>query len=463
MMATKPTALMPFRTTSTRTDSAEMTSIEDVERLFLMGNFCEALLRANRQLLESLHEQLTVQLSASDGGGGCGGASAADDISAGDDNQTLKCGLPRWTQLQTRVRLNFDTSERERRFRVAWIGSAEASLSPCIARDRFGAVALQSWYELSSQRMTAAAAAAEDADDDADMGYRFLQPFVELYTEAPMSLELFVIWVQFCRCRHVGDHTDAAIEWTGEVLHHIRRCENRVDPNMIDQDSVRELVLLLLTDLLPSHSNAEATEDLLRRLTVDDFSAVVDSTKRPVHRNLPSSDRKNVIQQCLCFCNTDEGNWPAWLQDTLEQARISHQQMLQEIYRKKESAENLMTEPITVPLSKTQGTLLARRKSLSWIELKRNLLPWLQLQLSRSKSILIRDQKGAGQNTMIDRYNKQHVQAMLFVFCVVFYGWRYHHRHRQRLSHAVQKALAFTLWKPLREILEAFGLLKVEE
>ena len=289
-----------------------------------------------------------------------------------------------------------------------------------------------------------------------------------------MSLELLVIWVQFCRSA-LDHHVDAATALTIQLLREVRSLALDVH-SPAGQAACRELVMLLFTDLLPRNynSNSEHVEHVLK------FLQSPSSNNDPptcaawsVKGNIAMS--RDVIQQCLCFCNTDDGNWPAWLQDTFRDCRIALQAMLREIYhhrikmederkhRQRKSSANNGDESAAAGVEKNTDTnerpeesastrlilshdqTLSFRNPKSWKVACVNLLRWIRERLTAAAS------SSSSSFSALSPQQRHRLQMLLLSVCLM-YGWR---RHRHRIAAAGRGALATVFWRPALEILEA--------
>lgn len=413
--------LSPRREQITRSDSSSAGSFVDVasvEKAFLEGSFRDALTLANRCLKQQ--------------------ARSYDNVEA--------------RPLLTPLLLHFDVAKKKRYIAIHW--NAE---EPSDTASRAAAIALQSWYELATQ-------------DGSSQGNKFLQPFLDTYTStAPgdvlgrrvMSAELLIVWIRFL-CSPAVNQGDEAIALATEVLQQVRSLVSAVTKQSItsevSRNACRELVTLHFTELLPRQAKSVCTEDVVRHLagisTTPPRATL--SSKQSALGSTP--DLKNVVQQILCFCNTDDGNWPDWLHETFQECRIVLQAMLRQVYHQsrehdKEApcgAKNLaeqFTESSSYRLSASQRLTL--RQIRSWKDANTAVRWIIKEHLLRLRFQLVRYSSG---DDYVDR--KQQIQVIVVVLCLT-YCWR---RHRQRISRIGQNALATALWKPAREILDALGL-----
>lgn len=417
LLATMPPRIDSIISNMSDSSSAgsSFVDVKCVEKAYLEGSFSEALTIANRCLKQQSQSYDNVQ------------------------------ALP----LLTPLPLKFDVCHKTRYISFHW---GEESDSAC----RAAAIALQSWYELSKQD-----------DSQQQKGHRFLQPFLDTYTStAPgdvlgrrvMSMELLTLWILFLSASPIVNQTEEAMELAQEVLRHIRSAKKSAISSPISQKSCHELVILLFTELLPSYASSLATQDLLGRLVgPSSASKPSQESKGP---SGPELERKDVVQQCLCFCNTDDGNWPHWLQDAFQECRVVLQAELRLMYHhgKKRSTtigsldrKQLQSEPSSPRLMMAQQQL-SLREIRSWKDATATLSLLFKDQIHRFRMLRIR--YSSSDESSMGRMQK--IQIVALVLCLT-YCWR---RHRQRISRIGQKALTAAVWKPALEILEAFGVVR---
>jgi hypothetical protein len=214
--------------------------------------------------------------------------------------------------------------------------------------------------------------------------------------------------------------------------------------------------------LLLRHTRSVNIEDVVRHLT-----GISNTPQRAYHAQKQvafesSIELKDVVQQILCFCNTDDGNWPNWLQESFQECRTVLQARLRQIYHRRQTNEK-QAPPAAENLAEQFPSLSSSQKVVSaWQPLSlREIRSWkvdssamrrvIKEQFQRLKAQLVRY---SSDDASIDR--KQQIQVLVLVLCLT-YGWR---RHRKRILWCGQKALATAVWKPALEILEAFGLLR---
>jgi len=494
--AAQQTALLDSASSS---PAEVVNEVESMENALLEGSFREALTLANRFLLSNrcrflLHRHRRSSFSKKSNNcfaHGDGHDHPQEDEDANTDNNTTI------VRVQT-SRLALDGME-ERDCHISVCGWSQNDNNEDDAMDPAAAVALQSWYELAKLAEAAATKSNNNNNNtnkQANLmkGHHHLRPFLDTYTTPngkAMSLELFVVWVQLCRTPAL-QQVDVATSLTIQVLRMVRRSseqqsmtavvgaqeERQMDIDAMSQKACAELVLLLFVDLLPSYHQmkSEQVEQLLECLTseslsVDEIlSSVVGPRRTTSTRNEMDIDDdtilscKGVIQQCLCFCNTDDGNWPVWLQDSLCECRVKLQAMLREMYHRQQMLEQKRHDDCdrrsTTDLSDKQvpndsaqqhststRLVLSQDQKLSLT----NVRSWKVALVKLLRSLQLRLKASTG--SLLQPHQKQRIQMALLTLCLM-YGWR---RHRHRIAAAGRDAATSVLWNPAKEILEAFG------
>jgi hypothetical protein len=402
------------------------------EGAFLQGNFREALRLSNQQLREwwqhqpkNENQNPTVPKENSDGS---------------------------ILQLQTPIHLVFSSEEN-----VIDDSSNRQMISlhfdPADRIDRAAAIALQSWYEISKQP-------SKNSDTNS---HRFLQPFMNVYTSMnhkTMSLELYIVWLKFCLT--VQKSSLITIELAGEVMHHIRWAKiPQLDTSESKaKDLISDLTLSLFTEWLPLYygSETELMEDYFRRLqSSSTFAKNTDSLPDCVQ--LTSRDTaiymKKAIQLCLQYCNTDDGNYPEWLQESFVHCRKTLQAHLREMYHQKSRQQHhsaRMEPSLLLPESTcqlTNGNHInsdPSRSSLLQVRWKdvcslRTVHDWKCL----GKTLSIRTRQIL-QELADDRPRRAQMLLLLLVVGLG-YRWRNNHRHHHR-NHGNRSSLAVvkTIW-----------------
>jgi hypothetical protein len=424
--------------------------VERIERTFLEGSFRESLRLANRFLLE---REPTVAAARHD-----------EDV----------CEL-RQTPLHLQFDLRRDDSEQLRTMSIRWTASGRT--------DRVAVIALQSWYELSQQ-------ASEE-----DKGFRHLQPFLDTYCEGhDMSLPLMVVWIRFCIAMK---HVQEAIDLTAEVLAHVRGGCSVLwfDPVneekwMEERKAVQDLVLLLFSELLPVYyQSAEAVDDFLKRLVE---TSIAIHQKRDVKPEVPvhepkvlrevlyrRSPQKEVIQKVLCFCNTDDENWPPWLEDSFAECRAVLQSMLSDIYhhetttrdRPAENKSSVVEDDVQTNDPSMSITTHTRNppETDSWSVQQLSIwkessekVKWIlaavrvfvKKQFHRLRSVSVWESSSSHHDL---RQCKLACFSLALAVLVAFYYGR-GGTMGQRIKPAVWRVLKTVLLQPAVEILQAFGL-----
>jgi len=452
-----PAAKEPPRA-SLESPAGEEDEIDAVETAFLKGSFREALTSANRYLI---HKKANTSKNNA-------------------TTETVRIRTPLLPRL-----MDPQDAAAESSTMVVVVHGGESN-----ATDRAAAVALQSWYELS--KLEKKNNKNSRSTSNTSRGYLHLKPFLDTYTfilESPsndcdvaavrsMSLELLVIWIQFCRSAALDQRVDAATALTIQLLREVRSSALDVH-SPAGQAACRELVMLLFTDLLPRNynSNSEYVAHVLEFLRSPSAKDPPTCAARSVNSKDNITLSRDVIQQCLCFCNTDDGNWPAWLQDAFRDCRIALQAMLREIYhqrikmederkhrQRKSSANNGDESYAAAGVEKNTDTnerpeessstrlVLSHDQTLSF----RNPKSWKVACVNLLR--LIRERLAAAASSTrlstLSPQQRQRLQMLLLSVCLM-YGWR---RHRHRIAAAGRGALETVFWRPAVEILEALGI-----
>jgi hypothetical protein len=277
--------------------------IEDSEQAFVEGSFRQALQLANACLEGEGQSETNHRFGNTD--------ATAGRIA-----------------LQTPIELSFDGN-----FQRRWITIDLYSLKDTSRVDRAAAVALQSWYEISQK----AGSQQEQA-----RGYRFLLPFLNEYTTNHQTRgrsncrsfppELMVIFVQFC---HATQHFHVAVELCSELVHSLLSFTSNGERPLLDthqQKYFQEIVILLLTRLLPLCNDPKAVTDLGKRWVTDGASSTewtLTSTKWSVG-SVPSA---GSVKSILALLNDDErlSRWPEWLHGTIAECRTNLEILLQDL------------------------------------------------------------------------------------------------------------------------------------
>lgn len=277
---------------------------EDSEQAFVEGSFRQALQLANACLE--------------------GEGQSETDRYRNTDSRIAKIHIP----LQTPIELTFDTDVQRR-----WITLDLNSPKETSRVDRAAAVALQSWFEISQK----AGSQQEQA-----RGYRHLLPFLNEYTAShqtryrsrcrSISLELMIIFLQFC---HATQHFHMAVELGSELIHILLSSFTSDDERpLVDSNQqmhFQELLIFLLTRLLPFCDRPKAVTDLGNRLAPDTSSTewTVSSTKWNAC-SVPSADS---VRGVLLLLGDGErlSRWPGWSHGTIVECRTNLEILLQDL------------------------------------------------------------------------------------------------------------------------------------
>lgn len=230
--------------------------------------------------------------------------------------------------LQTPIELSFEAKVLRR-----WIQINLNSPKETSRVDRAAAIALQSWYEISQK----AGSQQEQA-----RGSRFLLPFLNKYTIdhqiqdrrscRSFSPELMVIFVQFC---DATQHFHLSVELCSELVHSLLSFTGNGERPLMDahqQIYFQEIVVLLLTRLMPFCDNPKAVTNLGKRLVTDDASSTewtLTSTKWYAC-SVPSA---GSVRGVLALLDNDESlsRWPEWLHGTIAECRTNLEILLQDL------------------------------------------------------------------------------------------------------------------------------------
>jgi hypothetical protein len=409
------------------------TTILDLETKFLEAHFDEALLMAN-QYLEDEHMQR--------------------------HSERLK-DPSSWSRVATPICFCFDIT-RQRRY-IYWKYSDENTSADEICQ--VATIALQSWYELCQKEKK------QKRHQSSDKGNRFLLPFLDTFTSSvlgtvpiwPMSIDLLTLFIRFLSSPDVGQGIQAVFI-SAEFLRDIRSSSFDQDTasntniddkflSTVDEACCKELVVYFFAELLPNHCGSpDAVVDLLIGIALpSNVSNDMMIAEKHFVTNANENDlsRKDVVQLCLKFCNTDEGYWPRWIQDAFRKCRIKLQAQLREIYDRRhndisyrDGNENDKKSQVMAPLVHNKQSKRILRNALNNI---RRLLSQ-QLQLLTT---LIRE----GNMNSMTLSQKRQIQMSSLAFCLALFYWK---RYRKKqVFKIVGVALWRVVWKPLMEVLQA--------
>lgn len=331
-------------------------SIATVETLFLEGNYRDSLSFAN-QILQNERRD--------------------DDMANGNHSSTSNHTLLRLhTPIMKTTGLSVDSTVKE---------------LPLI---RAGAVALQSWYELSRA--------------SSSLRFEFLQPFLDCFAQHPMSLELMLIFLKLCDGLHKLD-----LSAVMEVLLFAKN-----DAPVDTTNAQAELVVWVFTECLVSYSH-ETVQCCLNCLQSPHAIFSIQKQRRATKPD------KDVLQSLLEYCNTRDETYSTSLQDSFVECRAFLQAQLRTLYNGQHP------ETLIPKRQKLQQTIPTHRLVTTTLRWMRNLRTRLNDPTKR----------------------KETIQIVVFVVCLL-YSWK---RHRHRIQTLSRKALS-RIGNPLFDILEAFGV-----
>jgi hypothetical protein len=231
--------------------------------------------------------------------------------------------------LQTPIELSFEGNLHRRQITIDLNSPKDTSRV-----DRAAAVALQSWFEISQK----AGSQQEQA-----RGYRFLLPFLNLYTTnhqtqdrnhcRSFSSELMVIFIQFC---HATEHFHMAVELCSELVHSLLSFTGNGERPLLDTHQrkyFQEIVMLLLTRLLPFCGNPKAVTDLGKRLVRTDNASSTEWTLTSTKWSAYSVPSAGSLKGILALIDNDErlSRWPEWLHGTIAECRTHLEILLQDL------------------------------------------------------------------------------------------------------------------------------------
>jgi hypothetical protein len=280
--------------------------VEDSEQAFVEGSFCQALQLANACLK--------------------GEGQSETDQHRYYRNKDATAGR---IALQTPIELSFDMNIQRR-----WISIELNSPKDTSRVDRAAAVALQSWFEISQK----AGSQQEQA-----RGYRFLLPFLNEYTIdhqtqersrcRAFSPELIVIFVQFC---HATEHFHMAIELCSELVHSLLSFTSNGERLPLDKHQEKyfqEIVMLLLTRLVPFCDDPKAVTDLGKRMMRTDGASSTEWALTSTKWSACSVTSASSVRGVLALLANDErlSRWPEWLHVTVAECRTHLEILLQDL------------------------------------------------------------------------------------------------------------------------------------
>jgi hypothetical protein len=394
--------------------------IEDSEQAFVEGSFRQALQLANACLAGE-------------------GQSETDRHRYGNTDATAGR-----IALQTPIELSFDAN-----FQRRWITIDLNSPKDTSRVDRAAAVALQSWYEISQK----AGSQQEQA-----RGYRFLLPFLNEYTidHKPQDRrhcrsfppELMVIFVQFC---HATQHFHLAVELCSELVHSLLSFTSNGERPLLEKHQQRylqEIVILLLTRLLPFCDDPKAVTDLGKRLVRTDGASSTEWTSTSTKWSACSVPSANSVKRIIALLREDErlSHWPEWLHGTIAECRTHLEILLQDLEDLDDDDDKAFLEGPHSQDGVIEDSLVANGQGTAPPE---DLMSWQDSWVAR----LVRFVRVRVQESMNDPRGRATVAVTILTLWMAY-------RHRRRLVatgtiHTTASVVGRTILRPLLEIVDA--------
>ena len=291
--------------------------------------------------------------------------------------------------------------------------------------DRAAAVALQSWFEIDliAQRHP-------HRERLQKQGLAHLRPFLDRFMRAPMSIELLVVLVRFCQAT---DHFSLAVNLSMEVVTQARQqraqrqllsYDASISANEMTKSHLKELLLILLLDLLPYCQDAATLLDTPQLVWAWEPKQWVSSYPEP-----------QAIPSLIEWSNRIEEEENSWFVETVLDCR--EQWKLEEVKRGGNSL------PVTnlLPTTNMKVSLMLKVLSREW-----RVRLWLKMQEYVSQVLLI--VREAPSKILEDSKQRNQVAMTLLSFWI---AWRYRRRLLSTSSATFQKVI----WQPAREIVDA--------
>jgi len=360
------------------TEAAD-TIVEDAEQALVEGSFRQALQLANACLQGHSRSTLNTATSA---------IRRNDETTDAGCNATNSSENDTTILLETPIQFTFapadstETSRQRRRIRIdlrmhhhspdADAADTDAAHPSQLRTDRAAAVALQSWFEISTKQ----------SRQEQTRGYRHLVPLLKQYTTAPvqdaalqfsnrhhnsngsshgnsssctiapncssMSLELMLVFVQFC---HATGQYHMAVELSTELLAKVSALDyNNTPPLMMalmkeqhyqqQQRHCQELLTFVFTILLPNTDSSQAITNLGQRWTASNWApppkqwTTLGATESTASATaLHRKPNPGVLQSILSLLDKDTGVFCEipMLKDTASDCQAALERLLQEL------------------------------------------------------------------------------------------------------------------------------------
>jgi hypothetical protein len=344
--------------------------------------------------------------------------------------------------LQTPIELSFEANVQQR-----WITINLNSLKDTTRVDRAAAVALQSWYEISQKA---------GSQEEQARGYRFLLPFLNNYTANHQTQgrnhcrsfppELMVIFVQFC---HATKQFDLSVELCSELVHSLLSFTGNSERQLLDihqQKYFQEIVILLLTRLLPLCDDPKAVMNLGKRLVTDGASSIkwTSTSTKWSARSVPNAGSAKGV---LTILKDDErlSRWPDWLHGTIADCRTDLEILLQDLEDFDDDDNKAFLEGPHSQDRVVEGSLMVSGQGAAPPE---NFMSWQDSWVSR----FVRFVRVRVRESMNDHRGRATTAVTILT---LWMAWR----HRRRLiatgtSHTTASVVR-TILRPLLEIVDA--------
>ena len=475
-------------------------AISNIEEIFLIGKYKSALTLCNRYLLQNneqqehqkqQHERLNSSPTA---------ATCHNSI-----NEPLLLRTPLHLQCDIACQTRFVSIQQS-----FWhlsnqsVGAKEdENEDRSMNVQKVGAMALQSWYELSKQQqqlhLEKTSAMTRYQDDDDMEGYRFLQPYLDAFTTLSatsssssqnkyMSVELFVIFIRFLSSSMVGQDV-AAMSLVVEFLRQLRSSPFIASPDdersqnhfsVAERTCCEEIIVHFFTELLPQKCSSinygnqllDFIKDSNTNISIESLPSIISAmlNESKIHQG----SRKEMIQLCLQYCNTDDGKWPKceWMDIAFCQCRKLLQRQLNLMYYDKQSClrdkeRNNTTgsahnEIVNIHTSEEQPTKRTNRyTSKLMVQLWQicqtfrcrllQKLPSLKLHAMTKRN---EDTAGSTPHSLAHN-NLQRIDDLRILSIMATMVLLSLYRYRHTISKVLRTAITMALWQPIQEIIQA--------
>jgi hypothetical protein len=176
------------------------------------------------------------------------------------------------------------------------------------------------------------------------------------------------------------------------------------------------------------------------------------------------SDIKDIIQLCLCYCNTDDGNWPRydWINDSFCQCRAILQQRLSDM-----NSENQLRRPskqdnkVTTSIGTGQNETMSNSRECTSSFALSAVTPFRMYQYCKILCSIVLGKLKSWKNssmishtcTTLQNRLQKHVDGTLAISLMTLVLICY--RYRYRMTKTLRAAFVMAIAKPIQEILLA--------